>query len=200
MTSPFNPLKPEHFQRLDESDDGEFYDVPRRVVHIDNAAIAAAARLYGELLPRNGRLLDLMSSWRSHLPDGFEAAEIIGLGMSAGEMADNPQLTSHVIADLNREPLLPFPDCHFDGALCTVSVQYLTRPLEVFREVRRVLQPGAPFVLTFSNRCFPTKAVAIWRAGGDQEHLRLLALYFGLGGGWRDFNTADCSAGPDYDP
>ncbi len=199
-TTPFSPFKPEHFRRLDESDDAEFYDVPRRVVHIDAAAVAAAGRLYGDMLPRAGRLLDLMSSWRSHLPAGFEQAEVVGVGMNAEEMASNPQLTSHVVADLNRDPVMPFPDRHFDGALCTVSVQYLTRPVAVFQEVRRVLRPGAPFIVTFSNRCFPTKAVALWRAGSDQQHLDLVAAYFGVAGGWRDAAAVDCSAGPDYDP
>jgi SAM-dependent methyltransferase len=103
--------------------------------------------------------------------------------MNAEEMADNPQLARHVIHDLNKEPALPFPAAAFDGAMCAVSVQYLVRPVEVFAEVARVLKPGAPFIVSFSNRCFPTKAVAIWQATTDEQHIQLAASYFRLAGG-----------------
>src|SRR5882672_8595575 len=107
------------------------------------------------------RLLDLMSSWRSHLPYGLEA-EVVGLGLNAEEMADNPQLARHVVHDVNDETApLPFEDETFDGAMCAVSIQYVTRPVRVFREVRRILKVDAPFVVSCSNRCFPTKAVAV---------------------------------------
>src|SRR5206468_8610791 len=140
----------------DESDDRQFYELARKVVHIDDAAIAALGRLYGDVLPGGGRLLDLMSSWRSHLPPGL-AAEVVGLGLNAEEMADNPQLSRHVVHDINDTPRLPFVDEEFDGAMCAVSIQYVTHPLRLFREVRRVLRPGGPFVVSFSNRCFFTK-------------------------------------------
>src|SRR5262245_50223552 len=106
------------FAREDEAADGEFYVFPRLVVHIDDGAIAALGAVYAEALPGGGRLLDLMSSWRSHLPADFRAAEIVGLGMNAEEMADNPQLTRHVVHDVNLEPRLPFGDAEFDGAMC----------------------------------------------------------------------------------
>ena len=195
-----NLFQPEHFRRLDEGDDAEFYEVPRLVVHIDDAAIAAARALYAEALPERGRLLDLMSSWRSHLPEWKARGEVVGLGMNAEEMARNPQVDRFAVHDLNRTPDLPFENGHFDAAVCTVSVQYLTSPVAVFREVGRTLQPGAPFVVTFSNRCFPTKAVALWRAGTDRQHLDLVSAYFALAGGWRDITAADYSAGPDVDP
>jgi SAM-dependent methyltransferase len=118
-----------------------------------------------------------MSSWRSHLPDG-RSGPVVGLGLNAEEMADNPQLDEVVVHDLNADPGLPFDDDAFTAVVCCVSVQYLVRPLETFAEVARVLQPGGPFVVTFSNRCFPTKAVAAWRAGDDQDHLLLVKAYF----------------------
>lgn len=175
------------FRRFDEDDDSAFYSFPRRVVHIDDGAIAVLTRLYAALVPSGGRVLDLMSSWRSHLPASFSGGAI-GLGMNAVEMAENPQLTSAVVHDLNREPKLPFADEAFDAVTCAVSIQYLTRPLEVFREVRRVLRPGAPFVVSFSNRCFPDKAVALWRVTDDQEHVEVVTAYFAdsaePGGAW----------------
>jgi SAM-dependent methyltransferase len=165
------------FRRFDEDDDSAFYSFPRRVVHIDDDAIAALTRLYAALVPTGGRVLDLMGSWRSHLPASF-GGTAIGLGLNAVEMAENPQLTAAVVHDLNREPGLPFADATFDVVVCAVSVQYLTRPLEVYREVCRVLRTGAPFVVSFSNRCFPDKAVALWRVTDDQQHVEVVTDYF----------------------
>ena len=165
------------FRRFDEDDDSTFYSFPRRVVHIDEGAIGALTGLYAALVPAGGRVLDLMGSWRSHLPASF-GGTAIGLGLNAVEMAENPQLAAAVVHDLNREPRLPFADAAFDAVVCAVSVQYLTRPLDVFREVRRVLRPGAPFVVSFSNRCFPDKAVALWRVTDDQQHVGVVTAYF----------------------
>ncbi len=127
-------------------------------------------------------LLDLMSSWVSHLPEDFPAAGVIGHGMNEAELAANPRLTRRFVADLNQAPVLPLEDASVDAAMCCVSVQYLQRPVEVFGEVRRVLRRGAPFVVSFSNRCFPTKAVAIWRSLSIREHASLVNLYFDRAG------------------
>src|SRR5205823_10852603 len=147
------------------------------------------------VLPRDGRLLDVMSSWRSHLPASVHAREIVGLGLNAEEMADNPQLTRAVVHDVNREEQLPFGDDAFDGAMCAVSIQYVTHPLRLFRDVRRVLRPDAPFVVSFSNRCFPTKAVAVWLDTSDEQHVRLVRSYFEAGGGFSDVKDEDRSPG-----
>jgi SAM-dependent methyltransferase len=189
---------PAAYERDDESPDDRFYAVARKVVHIDDGAIAALGRVYDELLPARGRLLDVMSSWRSHLPPD-RAGEVVGLGLNADEMADNPQLTAHVVHDLNRDPRLPFEDAAFDGAMCAVSIQYVLHPLRLFSEVRRVLRPRAPFVVSFSNRCFPTKAVAVWLGTTDAQHLMLVRAYFESSGGWTDIRAEDRSAG-DGDP
>jgi hypothetical protein len=144
------------------------------VVHLDDSTIAALGRLYAELLPQGGLLLDLMSSWRTHLPDGFDAGQVIRLGMNAEEMADNPQLFRFQVQDLNRKRRFPYgKNPNFEGAVCAVSIQYLTHPICVFREVHRVLCAGAPFVVTFSNRCLPPKAIALWLATDDRQHLDL---------------------------
>ena len=176
---PTNPYPTHFFARQDASDDRNFYTQPRLVVHIDEGAIAQLGEWLRELLPPNAAILDLMSSWRSHLP--AELAPIrgsMGLGMNDEEMAENPQLDEHVVHSLNADPTLPFADEEFDAALCTVSVQYLTQPLAVFAEVNRVLKPGAPFVVSFSNRCFPTKAVAVWLSTDDAGHVELVRSYF----------------------
>jgi SAM-dependent methyltransferase len=192
-------LSPVAFSRDDESADASFYGFPRKVVHIDDGAIAALGRLYADVLPHGGRLLDLMSSWRSHLP-GVLSAEVVGLGMNAEEMADNPRLARHVVHDLNRDPRLPFDDGEFDGAMCAVSIQYVVHPLRVFREVRRVLRAGGPFVVAFSNRCFPTKAIAAWREMTDAQHVALVRAYFEASGGWAEVRVEDLSPGGEANP
>jgi len=191
---------PAAYAREDESGDDGFYVMPRMVVHIDDGAIAALGRLYSEILPVAGRILDLMSSWRSHLPPAPGEREVVGLGLNAEEMADNPQLTSHVVHDVNRDPRLPFADAAFDGVVCAVSVQYVIHPVLLFREVGRVLRPGAPFVVSFSNRCFPTKAVAVWLGSTDAQHVMLVRAYFEAAGGFTDAQEEDRSPPDDGDP
>jgi SAM-dependent methyltransferase len=165
----------EPFARADGEDDARFYSLPRKVVHLEPGAIEALRGVYAEQFPLGSRVLDLMSSWRSHLPDGL--GRVVGLGMNADEMVANPQLDDWVVHDLNREPRLPFPDASFDAVACAVSVQYLVHPDEVFADVRRVLVPGGPIIVSFSNRCFPTKAVAIWLSAGDDDHRKLVRIY-----------------------
>ena len=136
------------FRRYDESPDEDFYVQPRLVTHIDEGAIAAVTQIYREYFPAGGAILDLMSSWVSHLPTEVEYGRVVGLGMNAEELAANPRLDLRLVQDLNREPEVPFPDGEFDGAAICVSIQYLTRPVEVLREVGRVLRPDAPLVVT----------------------------------------------------
>ena len=150
------------FEKADPSSDAAFYAPPRMVAHIDERAIVAVTALYGEHLRDGMRVLDLMSSRYSHLPP--LDLDVTGHGMNEAELRANPDLARHVVQNLNENPTLPFGDAEFDAALCCVSVQYLQRPVDVFAEVARALKPEAPFVVSFSNRCFPTKAIALWHA------------------------------------
>ncbi len=165
------------FRRIDEEDDALFYEAPRLVYHIDENAVAALTDFYRRVLPEGGVLLDLMSSWVSHLPPEIGYAEIIGHGMNEAELAANPRLGRRFVQDLNNDPRLPLDDDSIDAAMICVSVQYLQHPVAVLREVARVLRPGGPVVISFSNRCFWTKAVAIWRGLDDAGHARLVELY-----------------------
>ena len=186
-------FEPEHFRRDDESPDPLFYSEPRLVVHIDDNAIAAVTRYLSESLPENAAVLDLMSSWRSHLPDKPSRRRTAGLGLNAVEMRENPQLDESVVHDLNADPTLPFDDGEFDAAVLTVSVQYITRPVEVFAEVARTLRVGGRFHVFFSNRMFPTKATAIWKALSDADRARLVAAYFRSSGGFAEPEAQDIS-------
>ena len=171
------------FDRADPSPDGAFYRPDRFVTHIDDGAIAAVGALYGEL-GVEGRVLDLMSSWVSHLPAA--PAHLTVLGMNASELAANPQADETVVHDLNADPVLPFADGSFDDALCCVSVDYLVRPVEVFAEVARVVRPGGRFICTFSNRLFPTKAIRGWLQAGEQGRVSIAMTYFRLARGWQE--------------
>ncbi len=166
------------FDKADPTPDACFYDQPRFVAHIDDGAIAAVTQAYRALLPAGGAILDLMSSWISHLPPEMAFAHVTGHGMNAEELAANPRLDAWFVQDLNADPVLQLASASLDAACICVSVQYLQQPVAVFRDLARVLRPGAPLVITFSNRCFPTKAVAIWQAldGARQQQMVSLCL------------------------
>ena len=184
---------PEAFRRYDETPDEEFYSVPRLVTHIDDRAIAAVTQLYRERFPPGGAILDLMSSWVSHLPPEVTYDHVVGLGMNEVELNENPRLDAHVIQDLNANPTLPFSDGEFDGVGCCVSIDYLTRPVEVLREVGRVLKVGSSEIISFSNRCFPDKAIAIWHQFDDQGHVRLVEEYLREAGNFENVRGLDRS-------
>ncbi len=180
-------LSPENaFRRVDESSDQDFYAFPRFVTHIDDQAIANVTNLYLEFFPANGAILDLMSSWVSHLPDEISFSRVVGLGLNAEELKANRCLTERVVQSLNSEPYLPFNDSEFDAAAICVSVQYLIQPTVVFAELARVLKKDAPLIVTFSNRCFPTKAVFAWNALDDEGHIDLVREYFVASGGFNE--------------
>ena len=170
-----NPFTKDHFRRVDESRDTMFYAPPRLLKHIDEPACEALADFYAEHLPPQGRILDLMSAYVSHLPSDNEYERVIGHGMNA---------------------TLPFADESFDACIVAVSIQYLTRAVDVFNEVARVLRPGAPFTLAWSNRCFPTKAVAIWQRLDDGQKGGLIDLYFQLSGQFEDRKFFNLSPNP----
>ena len=170
---PYAGFPPGFFDRADDAPDPVFYGPPRLVTHIDDGAIAAVGALYAELgidgsAPEPRRVLDLMSSWVSHFRT--PPSELVVLGMNADELAANPAATERLVHDLNAEPRVPLPDADVDAAVCCVSIDYLTRPIEVLADVGRVLRPGGALAITYSNRCFPTKAVRGWLATDDEQH------------------------------
>jgi SAM-dependent methyltransferase len=195
------PFPADYFRRQDESPDELFYARPRLVTHIDAHAIAAVTALYREILPVNGVILDVMSSWISHLPDDVVYERVVGLGMNAQELAANPRLDSFVVHNLNEQPTLPFAAGAFDALTICVSIDYLARPIDVLRDCGRVVKPGGPIVITFSNRCFPTKAIAAWHALDDAGRVNFVGALLRETGCWRDIRGIDASPrAPDADP
>ncbi|MEE4273679.1 MAG: methyltransferase domain-containing protein, partial [Thermoanaerobaculales bacterium] len=141
------------FQRADETDDSSYYAVDRMVPHLDAEARRVVTEIIdGLVVEQRPAVLDLMASWDSHLPEDMKPSHVVGLGLNANELEANPVLDERVIHDLNRDPVLPFPDASFDVVLNVVSVDYLTRPFDVVAEVARVLRPGGLFLVLFSNR------------------------------------------------
>lgn len=179
-----NALPPDLFRRMDESPDAEFYREPRLVTHIDDATIAALTQVYRELIAPESTVLDLMSSWVSHLPPEIAYKRVVGVGMNAYELSRNPRLTECVVHDLNVVPELSFGAATFDAVINAVSIQYLTHPVEVYASVRRVLKPGGRVIIAMSHRCFPTKAVAAWHALESDDRTRLVMSYLQLAGGY----------------
>lgn len=190
------PFSSDAFSRQDETPDAAFYHYPRLVTHIDAPAIAVVTQLYREYFRPDTELLDLMSSWVSHLPPEVPYRRVVGLGMNAAELRANLRLDSFVVQDLNQLPVLPFANHEFDGAAVCVSIDYLTQPVAVLREVHRVLRPNSPLVITFSNRCFPSKAIAAWHALDDRGHLALVQRYLEVAGGWQRIALLDRSPAP----
>ena len=170
---------PGAFSRIDESDDAEFYAADRLVAHLDSTALKTVVDLVERLVPPKGqRILDLMASWDSHLPESFRNCHVTGLGLNQHELDKNPRLSERVLHDLNANPTLPFEGQTFDVVLCTVSVDYLTQPVKVFREVSRVLKPDGLLLVVFSNRFFPPKVVRIWREANEEERIEIVKAYF----------------------
>jgi SAM-dependent methyltransferase len=187
------PFPDRSFERVDESPDALFYEHPRLVNHIDDYAIAAVGEAYRKFLPAGGDFLDLMSSWVSHYPADMKIGSLTGHGMNMVELENNPRLTRRFVQDLNADPRLPLEDNSFDGATICVSIQYLTQPVEVLREIGRVLKPVAPLIVAFSNRCFPTKAIALWQSMDDAGHAQLVSLYAQRAGCFEDIEAFDFS-------
>lgn len=186
MEAPASAFPPGFFDRVDETPDARFYASPRFVTHIDDPTIAALTRYYAEILRPHSDVLDLMSSWVSHLPpeEALALRRVAGVGMNEEELARNPRLSEWRVCDLNADPGLPFDDATFDFVLCAVSIQYLTRPVEVFAELARVLREGGRAVISTSHRCFPTKAIRAWHVLPTAERLRTIARYFDHAGGF----------------
>jgi SAM-dependent methyltransferase len=183
----------EPLRRIDETEDILFYRQPRFAYHVDSSGVDAITRLYRQWLPARGRILDLMSSWVSHLPPEVEYREVVGLGMNAVELAANPRLDMHVVHDLNQSPILPFIDARFDAVTISLAIDYLVYPVRVLTDLARVVVAGAPLMVIYSNRCFPTKAVMPWLNLDDRGRgafVREILLRTGL---WKVPASLDCT-------
>lgn len=179
-------MQPEQRQKLDSSDDGEFYAVPRLVTHVDDSFLDQLIHLYRQRLQPHTRIFDMMSSWVSHLPEEMEFAHVEGHGMNEEELKHNPRLDHYFIQNFNEHPEFPLADQDFDAVLNAVSIQYLQYPETVFQQIHRVLKPGGVAIISFSNRMFFQKAISAWREASDQMRIELVKRYFNSVGGFSE--------------
>lgn len=190
------PYSEQDFTRTDESSDEIFYDQPRLVTHIDDPCIDALTKYYREIFQEGDDVLDICSSWISHYPSEWKGGKVVGLGMNEYELSQNKILSDFVVKDLNQDPTLPFEDKSFDKVTCVVSIDYLTKPLEVVKEIGRVLKPGGMAIISMSNRCFPTKAFQIWLQTSDLEHIFIVGSFFHYSGLFEPPKSFDRSPNP----
>ncbi len=171
-------LRPNQRTKLDDTDDKLFYEYPRFVTHVDEGFIQNLTALYRDRLQPHTRILDMMSSWVSHLPEEMVFDHVEGHGLNELELARNPRLNHYFVQDLNENPQLPLKDQDFDAVLNCVSVQYLQYPEAVFSEIHRILKPGGIAIISFSNRMFFQKAIQAWRDGSETSRVELVKSYF----------------------
>jgi len=176
-------------QRADETIDSDFYSQARHINHLDEAAQVQLKSVYNDLIPPRSDILDLMSSINSHIDDRLERNKITGLGMNKEELAANPGLDEILVHDINQQQRLPFDDASFDIVVCSLSIEYITQPSRLFDEVARILRPDGRFIISFSNRWFPGKAVQVWNNLHDFERIGLVMEYFIASAHFGDINT-----------
>ncbi len=186
-------LNEDAYDRIDESSDNIFYKIPRFVMHLDVATITAVTELYRKNIPINADVLDLMSSWISHYPKEVNYKRIVGLGMNARELARNKQLDEWLVHDLNIQPKLPFINNHFDLCTICVSIDYLTQPVTVLKEIGRVLKSNGSVIITYSNRFFETKATKAWLSLSEHDRKYLIRTYLQEAKTYVDIQFMDCS-------
>lgn len=202
------PFEEQDFARADSNDDNTFYSLPRLVYHIDEPAVSSLTQYYRKNIPKNSRILDICSSWVSHYPLEFPQTmkRIAGTGINSLELNVNDQFTKGdtIARNLNNDPTLPYADGKFDVVTCVVSIDYLIHPIEVLKEVHRVLRPGGKVIISQSNRCFPSKAINMWLKMNDRQHLELINGYFQYAGGFEPRKAFDITAEGDgqvgFDP
>ena len=171
-------LRPHQRTKLDDTNDTDFYAMPRFVTHVDESFIEELTQLYRDRLKPNTSVFDMMSSWVSHLPEEIEFAHVEGHGMNEEELSRNPRLDHYFLQNLNENPSLPLADADFDAVLNCVSVQYLQYPDAIFSEIHRILKPGGIAIISFSNRMFYQKAITAWRDGTEASRVELVKSYF----------------------
>ena len=171
---------PEDFSREDETSDAEYCQHPEHIENLDTLALSTIEDLFVRLIPKGAEILDLMAGVDSHIPSEIQPARITGVGLDSKGLDENAKLSEKIIHDLNGGKPLPFNDDEFDVALITLSIEYITKPLELFEEVARILKSSGLFIITFSNRMFPPKAVNIWKNTGEQERVALVKKLISL--------------------
>jgi SAM-dependent methyltransferase len=179
-----NPIHYEDaFSRKNEEEDALFYSLDRFVNHLDSLALSTVEKIINSLvIETEPVILDLMAGWHSHIPETLIPSKVVGLGLNRNELEKNKDLTEWVFHDINHDFHLPFQSEYFDIVVNTVSVDYMTHPIDIFKEAGRILKPGGLFLVIFSNRMFLEKAVKVWRESSEEERVILVEEFFDKSG------------------
>lgn len=178
------------FMQANDESDEVFFDRQGLDSLMDMGARTAVTALYRTTLPVGGRTLDVMAGAMSHMPEDAVFQELIGVDVCKKAVEANKALTQSVVQNLNTTPVLPFDDQSFDGAVLCDGFAYLTQPQRVFEDIYRVLKPGVPFIVSFSDRFIPAKAVAIWHALEPEDRVRFISALMARVG-FTDLDTGE---------
>tara|TARA_B100001093_G_scaffold474589_1_gene499403 strand:- start:119 stop:757 length:639 start_codon:yes stop_codon:yes gene_type:complete len=159
-------------QKLDETNDEEFYFNPKFVYHLDANFRKYLSSIYKDEIKDNSTIVDLMSSWDSYLPSGKKYKQVIGHGLNKDELKKNKILNSFWVQNFNLNQTIPLDKSSIDYCLMVAAWQYLQYPETLTKEIARILSDGGKILISFSNRAFWHKAPNIWTNSTEEERLK----------------------------
>ncbi len=171
-------------EKNDIADDEIFYDQPRYVHHLSDSFRIRLSKLYSEYLLNHHVILDLMSSWVSHLPSNIRYKKVIGHGMNKAELGSNKRLDSFWVQNLNKVQTLPFEDSSIDVGLIVAGWQYLQYPEKVSLELSRIIKSNSLLIISFTNRAFWSKSPNIWTYSTEEKRIEYVKSVL-ISNGWR---------------
>ena len=170
--------------KSDICDDEIFYQQPRFVHHLSDSFRNRLTSLYSEYLLNHHIILDLMSSWVSHLPSNISYKKVIGHGMNETELSSNERLDRFFVQNLNKKQNMPIEDSSVDVGLIVAGWQYLQYPEKVSLELSRVIKSDSLLIISFTNRAFWTKAPNIWTYSSEEKRIEYVTSVLTCNG-WR---------------
>ena len=170
--------------KSDISDDEIFYQQPRFAHHLSDSFRTRLTSLYSEYLLKHHIILDLMSSWVSHLPTNIRYKKVIGHGMNQAELSTNQRLDSFFVQNLNKKQNMPIEDSSIDVGLIVAGWQYLQYPEKVSLELSRIIKSDSLLIISFTNRAFWTKAPNIWTYSSEENRIEYVTSVL-TDNGWR---------------
>tara|TARA_Y100001968_G_C19149994_1_gene615706 strand:- start:39 stop:692 length:654 start_codon:yes stop_codon:yes gene_type:complete len=170
-------------QKEDNKDDEIFYSNPRFVYHLDKSFRNRLTSLYSEYLKPNTILLDLMSSWVSHLPENITFKKVLGHGLNKIELAANKRLDEYWVQNFNKDQILPLEDSSVDYCTLVAGWQYLQYPELISSELKRIIKPNGQLIISFSNRAFWQKSPRIWVEGSSLDRANYISAIL-VSQGW----------------
>ena len=170
--------------KSDISDDEIFYQQPRFVHHLSDSFRTRLTNLYSEYLLKHYIILDLMSSWVSHLPPNIRYKKVIGHGLNQAELSSNERLDSFFVKNLNKKQNMPIEDSSIDVGLIVAGWQYLQYPEKISLELSRIIKSDSLLIISFTNRAFWSKSPNIWTYSSEVKRIEYVTSIL-IDNGWR---------------